>query len=580
MRHFSVLICTMLPWLPLAPLGAQDKPVSKILRIGDLTAPLSDEFWLGPLRLWEAPAPESDRGPHMLAGLSFQARSWPEDPPVAEPFLDPETIRYLLASTGKGAGAKGSISQEKGEWRFSGSQKGLARARALIQELRARVSAPITVEFALYREPEAASPGLTWLTLEEGEKAMSEFRRADRIGLILHERAQVRPGDQVYMGEHRSKAFLADYNVEIAEGSKSVDPVVRRVRGGNGVTVVFETSPDGQSLALHMEISMRSFLDKVDSIPVGTADIESMDRIRYASHQVMANLALPQDGAFVYVPGGASDGTPEAKLRALFIVRHKSVPPETQSGAVLLPYGMLTSRLSRNHAPELEENIRLPQLLTKQEILRGLLRSVRDEQNSTLQVPIMDGRHMILTGSREDLSSSIKHLENLYEARSKSYLVRLGREAWIGGAWKKQGADLALPLMAWHSAAFIHGSAMSYLAHFGIEIAKDTKIMDPSVGLLFQGTAAQISIVPVKDKLKVLLALEETRLDELRRVEMKGTNKGTLEAPALTRLVRSRDLLLTAGAKQVLGSGMDQEVEGKSVKTRLWIQVDPLGIGK
>ncbi len=580
MRNIALLVFSL---LPLAPLGAQDKPVSKVLRIGDLTAPLSREFWLGPLRLWQASNYlQLNEGSRMLAGLSFQARDWPadpEDPPFTLPFLDPDTIRYLLASTWKGAGRTGSFSQKKGELRFSGSQEGLARAQARIQELRRRLSTPIQVEFALYREAEPTTSGLTWLKMDEAEKAMSEFRRADRIGLILHEQASVRPGDFVYMGERRSRSFLADYNVEIAEGSKSVDPVVRRIRCGNGLTLVFEISPDGQSLGLHFEISLRSVPDKVDSIPVGTEDIESVERIRYASHRIMANLTLPQEAAFVYVPGGATQGSPDAKLHALFIVRRKSTPRETQSGAVLLPYGSLTSHLSRTHAPILSD-ARLPPPLDKQELMEILQRSTETTQGARLSVPVMDGRHMILTGTPEILSRALARLDRLSAARSTSYIVRLGREAWVAGAWKAQGADLALPLMAWRSAAFIHGSAMSYLADLNTEVAKDVKVLDPSVGMIFQGMATQISIVPVKDKLRVLLELHERRLDELRRVEMKGTDKGSLEAPSLTRLERSREYLIAPGVKQVLGSGMDQQVEGNQVKTRLWIQVEKLGTGK
>jgi len=571
MRSITLLTLSL---LPLGGLAAQAKPASTILEIRDLVAPLSQESWILPVRTWNNW--RMGRYPRLMR-IAFQGEDFEygEEEAKPIPFMDPNTILYLLSATGTSAEREG-FSMKDSVLHFAGAKEALTRARARIQDLRQRIAAPISVEVALYRNSDKSPAGVTWLTPSEGEKRMQAFRRGDAKGLLVHEQARVRPGDQVYLGQQRSRVLIASYNVELTETVKSADPVRLIQRYGHGMNLVFEVRPDGLGLGMHFEISLLDVPDKVDSIQVGTDDIQSMERMRHSDHRILGSLNLPNEAAFVYIPQGDA----KSRVRALVLVRRKEIPLPTGAGVVLLPHTWLTGKYSHNHAPGIRGEHWLPQRMNLGQIRGTLLDPLSSKREVGLTIPMMDDTHMILEAKPAYLEGTLERLGNLCDQRARNYLVRLGREAWVGGKWIEQGRRLALPVMAHRSTAFVDGEGMSYLENFVPEEGKLVRIMEPQIGLIFAGSMAQVTVIPSGSKLAVHLELEETQLVELRPIKRKGPDKGIIEAPTLEHLQRSVQLELEPEEKRILGSGPDIEIDGKPAKSRLWIQIDALEAGR
>ena len=339
-----------------------------------------------------------------------------------------------------------------------GSEEGLARARALLEDLdRAGVRQQIELEITLTAD--GATP--------------TRFTQ------------RVRSGENVRFGTRETLGFLADFEVDVASGGGTADPIIGRVIVGERTEVRAWRMPDGAGVFVLGTLDL-SELAGIDTLDPGSTDLGQLELPRVRSVVVQFAGAIQSGAALNVVVSGAplerSEWTlsvrattePErsATWRVADIAWLESSPPETQ---FLTPGAGLLVRDHDDYGVSAIAPLSSAILWGELEASLGARRAERPLFSLAPGVVVAPAADQRVWGE----------LDALLEAAQQSRAATRGLEVRAGALFVRTSIAEGIQLRVQS------GEERTALIDFDTEIAPEYWLAEPRVARVFDGIMVQ-----------------------------------------------------------------------------------------
>lgn len=422
------------------------------------------------------------------------------------------------------------------------------------------------------------------------------------------------PGQRVASFAGRQVAYLADYDVEVAQKAHIDDPIMLVANLGLAVDLRAVPSADGSRVLLGLEGRL-SVLDALPRVAAGGEGRE-VETPSLSGCTVRSVVEVPA-GVWTLV-----DGASGADSSWAFLVRARTAPRApvaATEGAVLptvaaaglgryerrafdtdrltLPVrhvpGWVTPLSPSNFTPPEPREVPEPRPAIHDDALLELVRAAvapdtwsregasLEARRATLyaraQEPVLAGVGRLLETLERELLWSVETEAEVLEvplawplptspllsAAEQDALARLLAE----GAGRRLERARVSSMHGVRNAVRA-GREQSYLFDYAVEIAEDSVIANPQMELAFSGVVLDVQPAPTSGLGSAVLALRVTRTGLEEPLRSVSTTVGPLQAPALRTLQLRCDVEVPFGATALAGSAVDS---GK----RLLVLVSP-----
>jgi hypothetical protein len=526
----------LVPLLAAAFLSAQDekKPEVRRLDIRSLTNALTETtatfpFAASPVRAGGA----GEASVHSLWGQRGEDERQDD--------VIPAIVRFALHCDAEPDACRELVSANDGWLQLSGPARFLDQGPRVLAELR-RATATVQVEISVL-PPEA---------LASLSSAILDPAKADRLLEIAKPlasmRAHVRPGSQTLFEAVARRAYVKDYDTEVAQDAKGADPVIDVIAEGLRASVRVDRTPGG-AFVLSVE-GQQSELNgpmRAQVLTYTTPATLQLPRVWWSSTSasarvenrgaiVIGNDVAPRSAWMVRViepaPAKPADDVSLQILPIRAVARAGVRPrgPDFRSPNVS---GMDASSVGEA-AEEASPRINVDGLVEK---IRALRPDVAPEERRVLQVGgflVLDGNRAFVTEARDLVSKAVDD-----STHALSVEVRAGTVAAAGftapGSDELEALAAMLPRHTFTAAmpgdrvVILAGETHAYLKDRDVEIAQTSTVSDPIVDTFFTGLSASCEAVP-SDQGRCAI---DFRLEYQELIEMSTIATGSSEVPEI-----------------------------------------------
>ncbi len=392
-------------------------------------------------------------------------------------------------------------------------------------------------------------------------------------------------------------SFVADYDVEIAQGSEIADPIVVTADQGLAVEAVAHPASDGQRALLDLFLQWARY-GKSRTMDTGV-DEEYLPR-PYRSDERMRNgrIELPQydhvqahvstfvgaDGTFS-VPVVVGGRTLELR-GSVSRFDNPPVPSAVSVGALAarpfhLRFG-IPGEVDRpdRFAPRAYRETEEPAPLDADSLLEGIRRDVDPEVWESEGVVADRFRGKIFLSAPDRARENARTYVAAREAEALRP-VRVDLQVFStagaippgpGRQVPREGATLLdagrLETLSGRAASLLAGNTANYLADYDVEVAQESRIADPIIGQAFDGLV--LNLVPHVGLGARTITIELQLLRARRRIGEEPYRSGTRYLGPVDHVRTDRALVHTtlevpAGGTYVLDLGPDPDAPGRHV---------------
>ncbi len=546
---------------PAPAIGADEPPVLRTYAIDALTSALAHE----PARVLGLEPP-----PGMPSLDLAQEDEEPESFIARDPLVE-----LIKATIGPEAWA-GDTSVEVGDdgLRVRASPAVQAKVESALANLWADASLRVSLEATWADLPTKAVAALeasgAMVRLRKGrvdsatvEAVLAQAREAGAAATTSA--AVARPGVWTCLGQVDVVSYVADYAVEIAQGSRVGNPLVGTAHHGWSVEARARPLRDGsvwvEAFAQRADLEPDMRTRDLEAKPFGSVDLPSAAVVRFtsaarvAAGATWASLARSPDAPDVLhvllvtprVTGGG--GTP-SEVRRFDLGALVRPPVEIALREVELAHGPRSAPLLV--ALEAAGGLTVDEWLSR--LREAVSPEAWDREGSWLNG---SGTAIYARAEPEALDRAAQWLaeQEVRRFRGVRLQVRVDRRAASdGGAWSEVGrTSFDVPLGRAVCAEV--GVERSYVAEWDVEVAQEIASGDPVVGVAFGGLWMNLRATATPRADAVLLHLDGALRDLQPTFEVRRPNNeytGIIELPKVRVARESRDVVLENGKPMAL----------------------------
>jgi len=406
----------------------------------------------------------------------------------------------------------------------------------------------------------------------EAEALYKRVVSGDHGKVLFTGEARGRTGDYIHFGKRRTPGLLLDLDVEIAQKSSIMDPVVARLPLGHDLNVLPLLGPDGKDLALFCLFTRREISsppEKLDLIVNGF----KIERVRVEQIQTAFSARIAGEGGIVVKPGG----TRRPGLRALLVVRRLDSVPESVAGQAVIPIGLFGIPVLKG-TDEGVAGVRMG-LCNEPDELFELVHNAagKGQGDEKPLVGFANNMFMVLSGSSGQLATARNLVRYFTRDLERNFVVEIHREAKPlnnpATVWQALGGPIGIPCLGGRLGFALNGVEENYVGEYDVEVAQESKSSDPITKFCFDGLQAVVGVEAEAGACRVRLSLVDRSILGFRQIGP-GSDFGLFEVPDEQEVTWRQDFLLESGATRLLGEGPVRDVAGLGpCRTRVSIRL-------
>jgi len=375
-----------------------------------------------------------------------------------------------------------------------------ASVRAALARIRALRPGPIDLEYAV----EASADGRAWSPELAG-------------------REPVLPGEMRVFTVACDRAYLADFDVEIATASDISDPIMDVQRTGTTLALCLLPLPSGSSAVVDAEVRIAEPL-AADPIQARHPDMAPIDRaavtldgarmtFRAEAGRETAHEWTGRDGRRIrlrliprWTPPPADAGGPGALLWSPLLTHH--LVSRRQVGYRLVPAGSEADERWKPFGETTEMRLEAPD--------RAATRMEGRDARATDPTP-----GGLVAWSGADAAAGRDALAAALDEECRSFrATAVATEVAAGAAGPGGGREIfraSGPLLADLGACFLRAEARTFLQDADVEVATASSTVDPTLALLQTGVFCSLRVIsgPDAGPASVDLDLQASRLESM-----------------------------------------------------------------
>lgn len=383
------------------------------------------------------------------------------------------------------------------------------RTLASLQALAAELVKVDVLRISPERLPEGSGPILS------PEETTLLF---ERVGGVSQLSQDVPMGRRTILGQEMTTSYVADYDVEVAQGAMVPDPTVSIVRSGISVGMRVDRAADDKRIVVRVwgrDGDLVSPMPSISQTVFAGAPIE-LPAVR--SGLFVASGIIEPGGAIALHHGGGKTGT--VVLRIKTGKRNASYPSETvilgehmlgdmRRNPVYLPQANPTGGWSREDndlasqtAPWADENIGARGFADEVLGLPRLSESLVPFGSRALYVGADDERSQLRQSFADYAATAPRHtfqISAAYAAISADEAAALRASADYSAFAKSAENRLGGAILEGDTLILVGGTEAAYLSDYDVQIAQGAAIADPIISTIFEGMGFWCSPVAAID---------------------------------------------------------------------------------
>lgn len=388
----------------------------------------------------------------------------------------------------------------RGRIQIAGNAAAQAIAKRTMASLVALTSESVQVDVlrvSAERLPEGCGP-----ILSPAETTLL-FERVGGIGQLSQDIAL---GRRAILGQEKSTSFVADYDVEVAQGAMVPDPVVSIVRSGLSLGLRVDRAADDRRLVVRVWGRDGDLVAPMPSLAkIGFADAPiELPAVR--SGLFVASGLIEPGGAIALSHGGGKTGTVVVRISAG--ERSVSYPSETvilgehmlgdmRKNPVYLPQASPSSGWSRNDqqlaeqtAPWTGDGIGASGFVDEILGLPRLAESLVPFGSRALYVGADDDRTQLRQSFAGYAATAPRHtfqISAAYATVSADEAAALRASSDYSAFAKSADYRLGGAILEGDTLILVGGLESAYLQDYDVQVAQGAAIADPILGTTFEG---------------------------------------------------------------------------------------------